>query len=113
MGDQHRRPQLPNARKAIEAVAPEQAERAVMRPAHIAQPGEGCDENEGGARALRGELDRDGAAERLAEADETARRNPLGADGVVGGLCIAVDTRLRRLTFAPTVAAVVVREDPE
>src|SRR4029450_9173991 len=68
-------------------------------------------DDDAGARPLDGELDRHGAAERLAEAHDAGGRRPAPPPPLVPRPHVETDPRLARTAGALPVAAIVVGEE--
>src|SRR5439155_2689747 len=101
--DEDRDGDRPDARERVEAIADEGRQRSIVAAGDVPERRPRRDDGDAGARAHARQVDRDGTAERFAEADD---RQVPGA--VVGRLGIEIDAGLARPALAAPVAAVVV-----
>src|SRR5439155_1270105 len=96
--DEDRDGDRPDARERVEAIADQGRQRSIVAAGDVPQRRPRGDDGDTGAGAHARQVDRDGAAERFAEADD---RQPPGA--VVGRLGIEIDAGLARAALTAPV----------
>src|SRR5439155_12504584 len=105
VGNADRDGEGPDAGERVEALADQDRDRPVVAASDIAERRPRGDDGHAGARAGGGQVDRDGARQGFARADD--RQAPI-PHAVVGGLRVEVDPGLARPALAAPVAPIVV-----